>query len=261
MLLIKFKNLFLFVILSIVIFAGCEFSNNPDEIPMSDKTMPENTPKPPKISQIPDQTMDMNSKLIIPFRIEDPDTPPDSLILYVGSMNMDIIHIDGVHIKGSSNDLELSILPRFGQSGMVKMLVSVNDTFFEDSTTFTITIERDPVNDAYPTIECTPGSVDSEDIFIPTEQIISKEVLMEWLPGQSYRYQCNRPLTLIVKPENLLNTLITQVPFHVERAGCVEYHTAWEIPLTLQQYGSTDFLLYIDILTGEVLRFYQQFLC
>jgi hypothetical protein len=176
-------------------------------------------------------------------------------------MNMDIIHINNVHINGYDNDLVLSILPEFGQSGVVKMLVTVNDTFYEDSTTFTITIERNPVNDIYPTIECKPGSVDSGDIFIPTEQVISKDVLIEWLPAQSYIYHCNGAIQLVVKKEFLMSNLIIQVPFRVKREDCVEFHTAWEIPIRREQYGEIDFFLYIDILTGEVLAFYQLSIC
>ena len=116
MLLIISKNIFLFALLSSLIFIGCEFSKSPNDSTVDDTPGTDILPKPPTISHISDQSMDMNSKLTISFHIEDPDTPPDSLILYVGSMNMDIIHISNVHINGNGNDLELSILPEFGQS-------------------------------------------------------------------------------------------------------------------------------------------------
>ena len=99
------------------------------------------------------------------------------------------------------------------------------------------------------------------DIFIPVRDTISRTRAAQSLTGYTIPYECWGPDTLIVRSELVLRDEIRRLVLPMEVNGTIELRVAWEIPIAGAPAAGTDWLFYVDILTGEILRIDQLFIC
>jgi len=102
---------------------------------------------PPIISSITNREIAEDTTAMIPFRVNDLETPPDQLILQVSSSNLELIDETGLEITGSGTNRTLRATPLPDQSGGVSTItITVTDGSNAMATaSFDLTIR--PVND------------------------------------------------------------------------------------------------------------------
>lgn len=327
------------------------------------------------ISPIDDQTISMNSILgPLVFSISDPESDPDSLDLYVTSMNLYLVDSSNIILDGTGENRTLTITPNWGRSGKVEIIIVVrNDSKF-DSSSFILNIVQSPSTQNYPTIlyplteselatarstldsinntqiavsldkyglldwsglvnrgqstiqdvnvaismaksslskfnkfsnitdtvslviySATKGhgsnlwsdwSIGFEnqvyqdlfvektgifilvhedvrqimghhftDIFIPTEDIIDKELVTMSIDGYLIEYECWGPAEDVVDSDDINNVEIETVIFPIEVNESLEFRVTYKIPIGISWH------IFIDVITGEIIEILQLFIC
>jgi hypothetical protein len=86
------------------------------------------TNTPPTISNIPDQTTDMNTPAgPVPFTVWDSETPADALVLSSESSNVGLVPDGNIVFGGSGTDRTVTIIPTNNVSGTATITVTVDD--------------------------------------------------------------------------------------------------------------------------------------
>jgi len=86
-------------------------------------------PGPPSISSLPDLALDEDAvSAVIPFTVQDFDTPAASLVLSAASSNPAVVPVSGIAFGGAGQNRSLRISPATNQSGSALIAVRVVDT-------------------------------------------------------------------------------------------------------------------------------------
>lgn len=108
------------------------------------------TDVPPIISAIPDQRMDEDSILRVPFTIGDELVLPHALVLTVSSSQFSLFPENLISFSGVGTNRTMVLKPTLHQSGSATLTVNVSDGRFISRTSFKVTVT--PVNDP-PTLD------------------------------------------------------------------------------------------------------------
>ncbi len=128
---------------------------------------------PPKISDIPDQTIPAGSSTgAIKFTVDDLETPATQLRLTADSSNSKLVPLSGISFGGSGNNRTVTVTPASGLTGQSQITVTVFDTGqLTASDTFLVTVT--PPNTP-PTISDIPDQkIDEDGTTGPIDFIIS----------------------------------------------------------------------------------------
>src|SRR5687768_15894167 len=80
---------------------------------------------PPTISSIPDQTIVQDSDTgPLAFKINDAETPPDSLVLTVDSSNTQLVPLANIVLGGRGTDRTVTVTPVKGGTGRVLITIT-----------------------------------------------------------------------------------------------------------------------------------------
>ena len=333
---------------------------------------------PPYISPIEDQTISMNSTLgPLVFSIFDPESDPDSLDLYVISMNLNLVDSTNIILGETGEYRAITITPNWGRIGEVKIVIIVSDGSESDSSSFILNIVQSPSTQSYPTIlypltESELATVQSTfeslnntqirasldkyglldwsgllnrgqstiqnvnvavsmakssllkfnefsnitdtvllvvkratnehgsnlfsdwaiefenqlyrdlivektgifilvhddvrqihghhytDIFIPTEEIIDKEIVTSLIDGYIIEYDCWTPQEYIIESDDIVNADIETVIYPLELNESLEFRVTYKIPIVNPQ---PQWYIFIDVVTGEIIEIRQLFIC
>ena len=119
----------------------------------------------PFISFIPDQQMDQDTTIRIPFSVRDFETASADLVLAAASTDPNLVPPDHLTLEGSGSDRVLQIIPAANQTGATTILLSVTDpSGWTDTLSFQLSVN--PVNHP-PTITLLPDQVVDEDTPTP----------------------------------------------------------------------------------------------
>lgn len=115
----------------------------------------------PMISQIPNQTTNEDTAITIPFTVNDDLTPVDSLIITSTSSNADV----DIQITGTGTERSMVITPANNQSGIMSIIVTVNDGHSEAETTFDLNVIDTTKTLIIYGAKGTPGETDAHTEF------------------------------------------------------------------------------------------------
>jgi Bacterial Ig domain len=108
---------------------------------------------PPTVSTIPNQTMDRNGSLAVPFTVRDAETPLPLLGLSASSSNPGLLPNANLSFSGSGQNRSLQLVPRTNQLGTATLFVTVNDGLLSATTSFILTVVGS--NDAPTSVQFT----------------------------------------------------------------------------------------------------------
>jgi hypothetical protein len=115
---------------------------------------------PPEISNIPNQEMDEDTTLNIPFTINDDDTKMHKLNLSITSSEQDMIKDENIILSGNDIKRNISISPVENASGKLTITIQVNDGYETTQKNFDILIKE--VNDP-PIVSKFPDSISTNE--------------------------------------------------------------------------------------------------
>ncbi|KPA13394.1 Concanavalin A-like lectin/glucanase [Candidatus Magnetomorum sp. HK-1] len=115
---------------------------------------------PPEISDIPNQEMDEDTILQIPFIINDDDTPMHKLNVSITSSDPDMIKDEQIIVSGNNTNRSISITPVENASGKLKLTIQVNDGYETIQQTFDILIKE--INDL-PVVSNFPDTISTNE--------------------------------------------------------------------------------------------------
>ena len=102
---------------------------------------------PPLISNIPDQTIQVNSSLgPLVVTVDDIETSPDSLIITASSGNTNLVLDSAIVLGGNGTDRGVTITPISDQLGEAQITMTVYDGTDVASSFFTVTVEDSTAN-------------------------------------------------------------------------------------------------------------------
>ena len=99
----------------------------------------------PTIAYISPQSVDEDSSISIPIVVDDLETDPCDLTVWMASSNLSMVNLSNVSLSGTCANRVLLITPTSDQFGELSMTVSVSDGNLTTTTGFTLTVN--PVND------------------------------------------------------------------------------------------------------------------
>lgn len=98
-------------------------------------------------------------------------------------------------------------------------------------------------------------------IFIPQNDIISKERTKKLLVGYEIRYECWGPKKFTITGASIRTDNMTLCVFPLTKADSLELRVAWKIPIYSGSNIYPDWYFFIDILTGEIIEMFVTFVC
>jgi hypothetical protein len=100
-----------------------------------------------------------------------------------------------------------------------------------------------------------------KDIFIPQQNLISKDSIKSLLIGKEIYYSCDAVGKFIVDDSSININTIEQCIYPLIKNNSIELRVAWKVPITpfYSQYVMWDY--FVDVLTGEEIDVLQLFGC
>jgi len=96
---------------------------------------------PPVISGIPNQSIvEDTSTGPIPFTVQDNETFPENLLLFVTSSNTNLVDAANIELGGAGSNRTLTITPAANQHGETTITVAVNDGYSGTNISFVLTV-------------------------------------------------------------------------------------------------------------------------
>jgi hypothetical protein len=96
----------------------------------------------PSISDVADQTVEMNTPTaVLPITVDDSETPATALVVIGSSSNLGLVPNENIVIGGSGNDRTVSVTPASDQFGTVTITLTVSDGELEASDSFVLTVD------------------------------------------------------------------------------------------------------------------------
>ncbi|MDP1678428.1 MAG: hypothetical protein Q8L88_16345 [Bacteroidota bacterium] len=101
------------------------------------------------------------------------------------------------------------------------------------------------------------------NIFIPHQNIISREQVKANLLGQKYEFYCWGPLDTLIITDSLIRIeTMEQCIYPLIKKNTVELRVVWKVPIyTYSGSSSPMWYYFVDILTGEIVAIRQLFIC
>jgi hypothetical protein len=100
----------------------------------------------PFISGLPgSQTLPEDGRLVVTFKVQDIDSPVDSLVAVAVGDNPSLLPANSLQVNGTGENRILTITPAPDQSGTANITVAVSDGALEDRKTFQLVVT--PIND------------------------------------------------------------------------------------------------------------------
>lgn len=102
-------------------------------------------PVPPTISAVAAQSTLEDTPLVVPFTVDDADTPLGNLVVQAASSNPALVPAVGLVVSGTGNARTVSITPAANQAGTATITLTVNDGLSTAQSPFQLTVT--PVDD------------------------------------------------------------------------------------------------------------------
>jgi len=99
----------------------------------------------PVISNITDQTTNLNTAITITFSVSDAETPPDELLLSAVSLNKELIPDINIKLLGQGTNRSMVIMPYQDKYGVAEIDLTVFDGIRTASEKFKVTVNTYPV--------------------------------------------------------------------------------------------------------------------
>lgn len=101
-----------------------------------------------------------------------------------------------------------------------------------------------------------------KNIFIPHQNIISKEQAKKNLVGQTFEYQCWTPSSFTITDSTIKIDKIEQCIFPLSVDNKVELRVAWKVPIYPSAASNYPMWYYfVDVLSGATISVKQLFIC
>ena len=100
-----------------------------------------------------------------------------------------------------------------------------------------------------------------KDIYIPKEEIISRRLAIKILTGYVIEYQCWGPMSFEIPENSLELNEIRKVVFPIVKEDYIEFRIAWGVPVYYLTDNQSSWVIYIDVITGEILEVIPKFIC
>lgn len=138
----------------------------------------------PVISSIPDQTINMNASVAIPFTINDLETDPDSLSLAVSSSNPAVLPLTNIVLSGSSANRSVLLTPVPNLTGTSTVSIIVTDAQgLSASTSFAVQVTA---GSGQPVVTTQP-----ESLTVTNGTMATFSVTASGAPTLRYRWRFN----------------------------------------------------------------------
>jgi hypothetical protein len=100
-----------------------------------------------------------------------------------------------------------------------------------------------------------------KNIFIPTQNLLSKEQAKNKLVGTTIYFDCWTPSTFKITDSTINIDSMKLCVYPLQTPGKIELRVAWQIPVSHSVYWSPQWFYFIDVLTGEIIGSRQLFIC
>jgi hypothetical protein len=98
-------------------------------------------------------------------------------------------------------------------------------------------------------------------IFIPQQDVISKEQTKKNLIGTEIHYECWSPETYIIADSSINLGSMEQCIYPFAKTNSIELRVVWKVPITSAPGNPPMWYYFIDVLTGETVAVQQLFVC
>jgi uncharacterized protein (TIGR02145 family) len=100
-----------------------------------------------------------------------------------------------------------------------------------------------------------------KDIFIPKEDLLSKERARSELVGKEISYYCWGPSKFTMTEESINIDSLSLSIYPLRKNDIIEFRVAWKIPIYSYSRIYPSWYYFIDVLTGEIVGTEQLFIC
>jgi hypothetical protein len=100
-----------------------------------------------------------------------------------------------------------------------------------------------------------------KNVFIPKQNIISKEHAKKNLIGKDIHYVCWTPGTYTIADSSINVEAIEQCIYPLIKTNCIELRVVWKIPISSAPGDPPMWYYFMDVLTGETVAVQELFIC
>lgn len=118
---------------------------------------------PPTLSELGDQVTQPGITVgPLPFVVDDPDTSPESLLVWATSSDMQLVPRENILLQGSGTQRSITVAPLPGRSGSATIVVAASDQSTTTFTSFLLTVgASEPPTMVYIPVQAESGQVES----------------------------------------------------------------------------------------------------